>query len=579
MTFTQLAAPIVQAKGFTRALIAFLSGAASTLGLAPVGLWPMLFVTFPVLVWLLDGIAASDFVKPAPTEAATDERASAGSQAMLTEIKRMAGVATAARPSRLRRFARHVGPAAVTGWWFGFGYFVAGLYWLGNALLVDAATYAWFLPFAVIGVPAGLAIFTSLGVVLARLLWTCDAWRVLTLAAALTAVEWLRGHVLTGFPWNTYGYALTSSLWLAQASALVGIWSLTLIAVAVFASPAALADAGAKSRHRWLAPAAAAIVLIGLAGYGAIRLARTPTAFTSGVELRVMQPDLQQDANFNYAARAEIMKRYVNLSRRPTPERPNGMADVTILIWPESAFPFFLAYAGQALSDIVDLLPPHAVLITGAVRASRPGPDGRITRAYNSIYALDHDVSVRALYDKVHLVPFGEYLPFQDFLEGLGLMQLTGVRGGYIAGEQHKVLTVPGAPPLLPLVCYEIIFPEEARAFVGERPAWIVNVTNDGWFGASFGPYQHFQQARVRAIELGLPLVRAANTGISAVVDPVGRVIASLPLGVEGVMDAKLPEPVPQPLYARIGDRHTFAGLALVLGFAYWQRRIAGRRI
>jgi apolipoprotein N-acyltransferase len=158
-------------------------------------------------------------------------------------------------------------------------------------------------------------------------------------------------------------------------------------------------------------------------------------------------------------------------------------------------------------------------------------------------------------------------------------MQLTGVRGGYIAGEQHKVLTVPGAPPLLPLVCYEIIFPEEARAFVGERPAWIVNVTNDGWFGASSGPYQHFQQARVRAIELGLPLVRAANTGISAVVDPLGRVIASLPLGVEGVLDAKLPESVSQPLYARIGDRHTFAGLALVLGFAYWRRRIAWRRI
>jgi apolipoprotein N-acyltransferase len=578
VTFAQVAAPIVQSKGFARALIAFLAGAASTLGLEPVGLWPMLFVTFSVLVWLLDGIAANDFVKPAPTEAIGDNRVRAGSQATLAAIKRMAGVATAARPSRLRRFARHIGPAAATGWWFGFGYFVAGLYWLGNALLVDADRYAWFLPFAIIGVPAGLAIFTSLGALLARLFWTRDAWRVLTLAASLTAVEWLRGHVLTGFPWNTYGYALTSSLWLAQASALVGIWSLTFIAVAAFASPAALADAGAKRRHGWLAPASAAIVLIGLAGYGAIRLASWPTTFANGVELRVMQPNLQQDANFNYAARTDIMKRYVSLSRRPTAPRPNGMADVTVLIWPESAFPFFLAYEGQALSDIVDLLPPRAVLITGAVRASRPGPDGRITHAYNSIYVLDHDVSVRALYDKVHLVPFGEYLPFQDFLESLGLMQLTGVRGGYIAGEQHKVLTVPGAPPLLPLVCYEIIFPEEARAFAGARPAWIVNLTNDGWFGASSGPYQHFQQARVRAIELGLPLVRAANTGISAVVDPLGRVIASLPLGIEDVLDARLPEPVPAPLYARIGDRHTFAGLALVLGFAYLRRRSARRR-
>jgi apolipoprotein N-acyltransferase len=158
-------------------------------------------------------------------------------------------------------------------------------------------------------------------------------------------------------------------------------------------------------------------------------------------------------------------------------------------------------------------------------------------------------------------------------------MQLTGVRGGYIAGTQHKVLSVPGAPPLLPLVCYEIIFPEEARSFAGERPAWIVNVTNDGWFGASSGPYQHFQQARVRAIELGLPLVRAANTGISAVVDPLGRVLASLPLGVEGVLDARLPQPVPVPLYARVGDSPMFAGLVLVLGLSYVRRRTTLQRL
>jgi apolipoprotein N-acyltransferase len=220
----------------------------------------------------------------------------------------------------------------------------------------------------------------------------------------------------------------------------------------------------------------------------------------------------------------------------------------------------------------VDLLPPRAVLITGAVRAGRPGPDGHITRAYNSIYALTHEGSVPALYDKVHLVPFGEYLPFQDFLERLGLMQLTGVRGGYIPGAQHKVIAVPGAPPLLPLVCYEIIFPREARTFAGERPAWIVNVTNDGWFGTSSGPYQHFQQARVRAIELGLPLVRAANTGISAIVDPLGRVVASLPLGAEGVLDARLPQALPPTLYARIGDSPTFLGLGLIFALAYLRR-------
>jgi len=572
VTFAQLAHPIVQAKGVARALIAFLAGAASTLGLAPIGLWPALFVTFPVLVWLLDGITAADWVEPV-NAAAAGPVPGPGSRATVDAIKKAVGIVTAAPASRTTRLMRHIAPAAALGWWFGFGYFVAGLYWLGFALLVDAASYAWFLPLAIIGVPAGLAIFTGFGVALARVLWTPSAPRVLTLAAALTLAEWLRGHVLTGFPWNSYGYALTNSLWLAQASALFGIWTLTFIAVAVFAAPAVLADSRGGARTGWIAPACGAIVLAALAGFGALRLTSIPTTFADGVELRIMQPDLPQDARFNYGARAEIMKRYVALSRRPTPARPNGVADVTHLIWPESAFPFFLAYEGEALAAILDLLPPRAVLITGAVRAAPPGPDGHVRRAYNSIYVLDHEGSVPAFYDKVHLVPFGEYLPFQDFLERLGLMQLTGIRGGYIPGQQHRVLTIPRAPPLLPLICYEIIFPEEARAFVGERPAWIVNVTNDGWFGASSGPYQHFQQARVRAIELGLPLVRAANTGISAVVDPLGRVVASLPLGVEGVLDSRLPNPVQATLYTRIGDGPVLLGIALIFGVAYARRR------
>jgi apolipoprotein N-acyltransferase len=575
VTFARITDPIIATKGYTRALIAFLAGAASTLGLAPINLWPALFVTFPILVWLLDGATATDWSKPVSAPPA-DDPLPARSRAAIEDIKKNVGITpTPPQPSRLAQAWRHIAPAAAIGWWFGFGYFIAGLYWLGFALLVDAATYAWFLPFAIIGVPAGLAIFTSFGVVLARLLWSSGALRVLTLAAGLTISEWLRGHVLTGFPWDTYGYALTSSLWLAQASALVGIWTLTLIAVAAFASPAVLADRHASLRARCWLPAGAAVVLAAFALFGASRLAAMPTRFVEGVELRLMQPNLPEDETSNYSAREEVMRRYIALSRRPSAQRPNGMADVTHLVWPESAFPFFLAYEGKALADIVDLLPPRAILITGAVRASRPDPDGHIRRAYNSIYVLDHDVSVRALYDKVHLVPFGEYLPFQDFMESLGLLQLTKIRGGYLAGEQHKPLAIPGAPPALPLVCYEIIFPEEARAYVGDRPAWIVNVTNDGWFGLSSGPYQHFQQARVRAIELGLPLVRAANSGISAVVDPLGRIVTSLPLGVDGVLDARLPLPAPPTVYTRIGDSPMWAALAGILALAYFARRRA----
>jgi apolipoprotein N-acyltransferase len=200
------------------------------------------------------------------------------------------------------------------------------------------------------------------------------------------------------------------------------------------------------------------------------------------------------------------------------------------------------------------------VLITGAVRAPEPAPGAPMSRAYNSIYVIDHDGSVLSVYDKVHLVPFGEYLPFQDFLERLGLMQITKVQGGFIPGSRRRALDVPRAPRFLPLICYEIIFPGEAVPR-GERPGWLVNLTNDGWFGISSGPYQHLQQARVRAIEEGLPLVRAANTGISAVIDPLGRVIKSLPLGTEGVLDAPLPRRIDRTIYVRAGDG--VAGLLL----------------
>ena len=243
---------------------------------------------------------------------------------------------------------------------------------------------------------------------------------------------------------------------------------------------------------------------------------------------------------------------------------------MTHLIWPESAFPFFLQREADAMAQIADLLPPGTVLIVGAARPAGPPTPG-VVRAYNSIYVIDHDGSILSVYDKMHLVPFGEYLPFQDFLESLGLMQLTKVRGGYIPGTSRKPLSIPRAPPFLPLVCYEIVFPGEAVPR-GERPGWLVNLTNDGWFGRSSGPYQHLQQSRVRAIEEGLPLVRAANTGVSAVIDPLGRIIASLPLGTEGVLDAALPRPIERTFYARFGDGPAHLVVLAALAVVLWRR-------
>jgi apolipoprotein N-acyltransferase len=499
---------IILAWGWKRAIIALAAGAVSALAMAPFNAWPVLFVTFPVAVWLIDGAAAG---------------------------KR-----------------RGVPAAAMAGFWFGLGYFVPGLYWTGNAFLVDAPTFAWLMPFAVFGLPAYLALFPALGFALARLIWTRDASRVLALAVGLTVSEWLRGHVLSGFPWNAYGYALSEPLALAQTASLIGLWGMTFLSVAIFASPAVLIDGSSRGRKPWIAPVAALALLVAMGVYGAARLALQPTELTR-VRLRIMQPNLQQDVKFNYAAKAEVMQKYLTLSDRASGPQSTGVRDAQILIWPESAFPFFLTREADAMAQIAELLPKGTVLMTGSVRAPDGPPGARVSRAYNSIYLIDHDGSVLSVYDKLHLVPFGEYLPLQAWMEKLGFVQLTKVHGGFIPGARRRVMEIPQAPSALPLICYEAIFPGNLAAS-DDRPGWIVNLTNDGWFGNSTGPYQHLQQARLRAIEEGLPVVRAANTGISAVIDPSGRIVARLGLGIEGVLDASLPTALPPTLYARLRD-------------------------
>jgi apolipoprotein N-acyltransferase len=316
-----------------------------------------------------------------------------------------------------------------------------------------------------------------------------------------------------------------------------------------------LIDGGRRGSRPWVTPVIAAVLLIAMGTFGAIRLARHQTAMVPDLKLRIMQPNLQQDVKFNYAAKADVMRKYLTLSDRASGPQSTGVRDVDILIWPESAFPFFLTREADAMAEIADLLPSGTVLITGSVRAPDAPRNARITRAYNSIYLFDHDGGVLSVYDKLHLVPFGEYLPFQGLMEKLGFEQLTKVQGGFIPGTIGRDLDIPHAPRALPLICYEVIFPGDVAAQSSDdRPGWIVNLTNDGWFGISTGPHQHLQQARWRAIEQGLPLVRAANTGISAVIDPLGRTTAELGLGIEGVLDSPLPVAIAPTIYARSGD-------------------------
>jgi len=513
---------VILSWGWRRLAIAFAAGAFGALAMPPFGFLPALFVSLPVAVWLLDGAAVG--------------------------VGRFS-------PSTLAS-------AALSGWAFGFGYFVAGLWWLGSAFLVEPDQFALLMPLGVLGLPAVLALFHALGFVLARLVWSSGSRRVAALAVGLVGAEWLRGHVLTGFPWNSYGMALGTHLVTAQAASLIGLYGLSLVAVACAATPA-LIGTGGKPRQRWRPLALAVATLVAIAGFGGLRLWWGPPGDVRGVKLRIVQPDIPQDDKFRPENRDAIMRIYLELSDRATAPDRSGIADVTHLIWPESAFPFVLAREPRALAQIAALLPQGTTLITGAVRAADPLPGEAGRRYFNAIQVVSDDGTIQASADKVHLVPFGEYLPFNSLLTTWGLRQFVNAPGGFEAGDRRRLLTVRGLPPVAPLICYEAIFPGEVVPEDG-RPGVLLNVTNDAWFGRTPGPWQHLAQARLRSVEEGLPLVRAANTGVSAVIDPYGRIIASLGLGVRGVLDTPLPQALGPTVYARLGDA-TFGVLFFLL--------------
>jgi apolipoprotein N-acyltransferase len=537
----RLCAVVRGAKGWRRNAIALLAGALSVLAMAPFFATAVLALTLPALVWLIDGSDVTD------------------------------GARAAARR------------AALAGWWFGFGYFVLGLFWVGEAFLVEADKFAWALPLAVTLLPAGLALFFALAAAAARLYWPDGIARVLVLALALGAGEWLRGHVLTGFPWNVLGYALTYPLEFMQASGLVGIYGLTLWTVLLLAAPLVLAaEPRAATVHRlarWRGFALAAAGLAALYGYGRLVLAQGPTGLAEGVRLRIVQPSVPQREKWLPEMQGRIFADHLDLSRRDAQGRVDDLAGITHVVWPEAAMPFLPLSRPEALAAIGELLPDGVHLLTGALRLATdaeaslgPSPPTGRRAVYNSLLAFGPSGELAARYDKTHLVPFGEYLPVQEVLEGIGLRQLTQMRGGFAIGELPRPLVeVPGLPLVGGLICYEAIFPA-AVVQTDRRPGVLVNVTNDGWFGNTTGPHQHFHQARVRAAEEGVALVRAANNGISAVVDPFGRVLGRLDLDARGVIDSGLPLPRPSPPYARFGDVLFALELIVFLAAILWLR-------
>ena len=520
-----LADRIILASGWSRRLIALLAGAVGALAMAPIDFGPAMIVPMVVAVWLIDG----------SSEGGGRDRAGFAGRLGLPTIGAL----------RL---------AFGAGWWLGLGYFLAGLWWLGAAFLVEP-DYAWAMPLGVVGLPILLAFFMGFGFVVARLLWARGAARVFALALGLGLSEWLRGTILTGFPWNTLGMALGGTLVTAQAASIIGLHGLTLVGVALFAAPATLVDGwhgGVQWRPTVAALAAAALLI----AFGAARLSQTPPGKVPHVVIRIMQPGLRPDEKFRIENRDEILDHYFALSRQADDAKGIKLADVTLLVWPESAFPFILARDAQALSAIGALLPPKTVLVTGAARErDHPAQAGVASYSdyFNSIEVVASGGTLIDGYDKIHLVPFGEYLPFERLLGRLGLRRFVSIPGGFEPGRRRRPLVIPGLPSASPSICYEAIFPDGVMpdtASAGGRPSLLLNVTNDGWFGMTAGPSQHFAQARLRAIEQGLPMIRAAATGISAIVDPFGRVDASLPLGKAGIVDGLLPETIPETIFA-----------------------------
>jgi apolipoprotein N-acyltransferase len=503
--------------GWRRAGLAFGAGALSALSFAPFEVFPLLLAAIAVLVILIDG----------------------------AQGKR-----------------RPLLSAAWVGWCWGFGQFLIGLYWVGYAFLVDAAAHVWQIPFVEMLLPGGLALFIAIAAATASLAWREGASRIFVLAGTYGSAEWLRGHILTGFPWNIPAYSWGASLGVLQSTALFGAYGLSLLTVLFGASLAQLAHT--RDPRAWYFPAAIAALFALMWLGGDLRLALVDPGDVPGVRLRLVQPDVAQNEKYRPQYRLRNWRRLVDLSLTPVKNAP------THIIWPEGAPPFLLTHVPGALDEIAVLTGSTRVVMTGAVRAMATADGG--FHYFNSFYIFGHDGVPLATYDKFHLVPFGEYLPLSSLLQQLGITKLVDGPTGFDSGDGPHTYSVPDAPPAGPLICYEILFP---GSVVGDRrPGWFANVTDDSWFGPSTGPYQHLLTARVRAIEEGIPVARDANTGISAVIDALGRIRASLGLGRMGIVDSGLPQALPKTLFARLGNTgFVVMLLACACGGLYRRRR------
>jgi apolipoprotein N-acyltransferase len=489
-------------RGWRADLAAWLSGAISALALPPLYALPALLIGIPALLCLIQG-------------------------------------------------ARGPAVAARRGWWFGFGLYVVGLYWITEAILIEAARFWWLVPFAVPGLAAVLAVFVAVPAAVARL--ARPGWRMaMTLAGAWVLADLARQFVATGFPWNPLG-----SVWefpgrlgdiMIQPASLVGVHGLTLVTILLAATPLL----------SWVWRGGGLAVLALWAGFGIVRLDQ-PMPPGPDLTVLLIQGNVAQGQKWDRALMVSIFHRYLALTREAMAKADGHPA---VVVWPETASPALLQTDAEARAMIAEAA-GGATALVGAVRFDNA------ERPRNSLFALGATGVIEAIYDKWHLVPFGEYQP--DWLP-LGIQVVPG--GGFARGPGPETLHIPGLPPVGALICYEAIFSHQVID-ESDRPDWMVNVTNDAWFGNSTGPRQHLAAARLRAVEEGLPLMRAANTGISVAFDARGHELAHLDMQTTGVLPVHLPPPLVLPLYARVGLLlpEGVAALVLMIGLARNPRR------
>lgn len=483
-------------RALRRAAFAFVGGVLLSRTFSPVSLFPLIFIAFPVAIIVIDR-------------------------------------------------ARSARQAFNIGWWYGFGFFAASLNWIAISFSQQDRVPAALGPFAIAALAAAMALYIGLVFAFARMNWSSSPWRVVLFAAVWTLFEVARGVLFTGFPWSLMGSIWADWLWPLQGARLVSVYGLSFLTVWLGASVILL-----LAKDRWstgLAPFLCVFMLFtAMIMWGGARLATEPTRYHDSIQLRLVQANVPQRLKWVPSLIGDHFDRHVQLSRGAS---ATGTArHVSILVWPEASVQRsdFDREGSILRYRLSRLLEPGAVAIVGANRYEwRPERGQRAYDVFNSLFVVGHEGDVLARYDKRHLVPFGEYLPFQDLLNKVGIEQLTGGRG-FATGTSTAAITVPDIPPFQPLICYEAIFPAKVRDPAGEAQ-WMLNITNDGWFGISEGPHQHLALAKMRAVEEGLPLVRSASTGISAVVDPVGRITVFRGVNQNGTVDAKLPLPIQQP--------------------------------